>query len=131
MEFPKLLNAEGSPDLVAGRIYEYPAQLQRIIDGDTVVVKVDLGFEIDFSIVLRLEKINTPEVVGAERKEGLAAKEALDRMIDRSQPLWVRTVKDRQGKYGRYLACLYQPTISPISLNEQLVQHGHAELYDT
>lgn len=130
MEFPKLLSAsaEHVPEgEVVQRIYEYPAKLDRIIDGDTIVVIVNLGFDIEYKTVLRLQKINAPEVVGSEKAEGMAAEEALKKMLDKDVPLWIRTVRDKKGKFGRYLACLYQPTLWPTSLNEQMVAQGYAE----
>lgn len=60
-------------------LYHYKATVKRVIDGDTVVVDVDLGF----SVVLRdqpvrLAKVNTPEKKGKTKAAGVAAKEALE-----------------------------------------------------
>lgn len=69
-------------------MYEYRATLDRVVDGDTVYLVVDLGFHIQVRMSFRLLGIDTPEVRGEERPEGLVAKAALEAMLkDRSPGL--------------------------------------------
>lgn len=115
--------------------YVYPAEILRVIDGDTVEARLDCG-DLGFNLVLyttqilRLHGINAPEVRGSQREQGLAATAHLKQLIDLYQPLVVETIKDKQGKYGRYLAILRTANPSnlksPLSLNQQMVTDGHA-----
>ncbi len=85
----------------------------RVVDGDTLVLMIDLGFNILHKITVRLLDIDTPELRGAERPDGLLAKQFVENWIhDISStglewPLVVTTSKT--GKYGRWLADI-QPT---------------------
>ncbi|WP_417849417.1 thermonuclease family protein [Thalassoglobus sp.] len=110
-------------------MYEYRAKIVRLIDGDTVVADVQLGFHVSLRTTFRLFGIDAPETRGVERPDGLAATEYLKRFIskltDGSNELTIRTQKDRTGKYGRYLAELW---VGDINLNEALVAAGHAAI---
>ena len=55
--------------------YEYRARVRRVIDGDTLDMDIDLGFEVVLASRVRLLGINTPEVVGVNKAGGLAATE--------------------------------------------------------
>ena len=88
--------------------YVYRAVVVRVVDGDTVDADIDLGFSTYTRQRLRLAGINAPEVRGGERVEGEAAKQWLiDRLRNVDWVVTVETQKDRQGKYGRYLATLH------------------------
>ena len=108
-------------------MYEYRARIVRVIDGDTVEAEVDLGFHISFLRTLRLFGINTPEVRGASRPQGLAARDHLIQLIDThthgTSELIIQTQKDATGKYGRLLATLLADN---VNLNEALIASGHA-----
>lgn len=110
-------------------MYEYRAKIVRLIDGDTVVADVELGFHTSLRSTFRLSGINTPEIRGVERPRGLAATEYLQQAISEltngTNELTIRTHKDRTGKYGRYLAELW---IGDINLNKALVAAGHAAI---
>ncbi len=107
--------------------YIYRAELERVVDGDTVDMRVDCGFSISTGQRLRLYGINTPEVRGAEREAGLAAKEYVINRFSEAEEVVIRTIRDKKGKYGRYLAVIY---LDGVDLNEELVQVGHAERKD-
>jgi micrococcal nuclease len=104
--------------------YTYRATLSKVVDGDTVDLYVDCGFGIYTKQRLRLYGINTPEIRGSQRPQGLAAKEYVIKRFAETQEITVRTIKDRKGKYGRYLAIIY---LDGENLNEELVTEGHAE----
>lgn len=110
-------------------MFEYRATIVRVIDGDTVVADVELGFHISLRSTFRLSGINAPETRGVERPDGLAAseylKQAISELTDDTNELTIRTHKDRTGKYGRYLAELW---VDDINLNEALVAAGHAAI---
>lgn len=90
---------------------------QPVYDGDTVRVDIDLGCCVWLrDEAIRLYGINAPELRGSERSEGLISAAALRDWIDLAvntdgAELWIRTHKDRKGKYGRWLGeLLIQPT---------------------
>ena len=92
-----------------------------IVDGDTADIKIDFGFKLEQVIRIRLNRINTPEVRGKEREEGLRAKRYVN---DRIYGKRVRIETSKKGKYGRYLAEVY---INGRNLNDELVKKGFAE----
>ena len=112
-------------------MFEYRARIVRVIDGDTVVAEIDLGFHVSLRATLRLAGIDTPEVRGPTREAGHAATEYLELLLKKlagpERQLTVRTQKDRTGKYGRYLAVL---VAGDRNLNETLVQAGHARIWE-
>jgi micrococcal nuclease len=115
--------------------YVYRARVVRIIDGDTVDVDLDLGFGVWLKKQrLRLYGINTPEIRGEERPEGLKAKDFVEEAIGGfEQEVLVQSFKDGKGKYGRWLADVYyrgreQPGAPMVSLNRALVGHGLAKV---
>jgi micrococcal nuclease len=119
-------------------IYIYKAELIRVVDGDTVDLISDLGFDTLKRERFRLYGIDAPEL----RTE--AGKEAKAWLWDVLQPLeaiYVQTIqhktKAKQDKYGRFLAVLYDelPTLVPVarepihpsSINARMVAEGHAK----
>lgn len=86
-------------------LYTYWATPARVVDGDTVDLTVDCGFGIRLAGRFRLAGVNTPELGTGE---GRAARDAALGWFAAAQaPVWVQTTKDRQEKYGRYLAWVY------------------------
>ncbi|MBM9593824.1 thermonuclease family protein [Roseitranquillus sediminis] len=107
--------------------YTYRGVIRSIYDGDTIRVDLDLGFSTwirDQS--LRLYGIDTPEVRGPERPQGLVSKAWLEARIPPETHVIVETLKDKTGKYGRYLAIIWH---EGVNLNEALVAEGLAERY--
>jgi micrococcal nuclease len=90
------------------KLYWYRAQVTRVVDGDTIKVLADLGLETFQRLTLRFHGVNTPEIYGVpkdsdEYAAGMKAKLRVEELISGKQ-VWIRTYKDRTGKYGRYLA---------------------------
>ena len=108
-------------------MYEYKAKVVKVYDGDTITVDMDLGFKIRFTESLRLLRINTPEVRGEEREQGLISRDRLRELI-LDKVIIIKTYKDKKGKYGRYLADIYID-IDEVStcVNDWLVTEGLAE----
>lgn len=105
--------------------YVYAARIVRVYDGDTVFVDIDLGLQVWMhDQAIRLWGVNAPEVRGVERPQGLASRDWLRGRLD-GVDLWIRTYKDRQGKYGRWLAELFD---GDENINASLVAAGHATL---
>jgi micrococcal nuclease len=117
-------------------MYTYQARLVRVIDGDTIVVDVDLGLNIWMhNQHLRLAGINTPEIHGvkkdsAEYTAGMEAKAFVEAWVQQHGPaLVIRTSKDRTGKFGRWLCQVYNDATETFCLNQQLLDTDHAEPY--
>lgn len=106
-------------------MYQYKAKIISVYDGDTVTAMVDLGFLHFQEMKLRLYGIDTPELRGPERERGLEVRDILRDMI-LDQEVIINSYKDKQGKYGRYLANIF---INGIDVNEWLVDNGHAVPY--
>ena len=110
--------------------YCYDAKVVKVYDGDTITVEVDLGFKVKTTQKIRLYGINTFEIRGEERVKGLLAKQfVVDRIKDKIIKLY--TIKDKTGKYGRYLGLVYyvDESNNMINLNKELVQNNHGKLY--
>jgi micrococcal nuclease len=116
--------------------YEYDVlEVVKVVDADTVDMRVDLGFKIHKEDRFRLYGIDAWEVRGEERPKGLLATEFLKAELakgkEEGKVLIIQTYKDKQGKYGRYLATLLLvDDESKINLNKLLVEKGHAEYAD-
>ena len=106
------------------RLYWYRCYVDRVIDGDTVVLDIDMGLGcILIKQYVRLFGINSPEKTGKTKEEGLAAKTHLQELILDSVDLMCKTHKDKKGKYGRWLVELYD---DGSNLNQQMIKDGHA-----
>jgi len=112
-------------------MYEYTATIRRVVDGDTVDVTLDLGFDILYNNRIRLLGINTPESRTRdleEKKLGLAAKERVKELCPVGSTVLVKTTKDGRGKFGRILGEIFTATELP-SINDMLLEEGHAVEY--
>jgi len=114
-------------------MYEYKVvDIVSIYDGDTMKVILDLGFSITSKQTLRLYGINAPEMRGDNKANGIISRDWLRRKIynhiDNGGNISVKTIKDKNGKYGRLLAKVYLDNEN-ISLNEQMINEGLAIEY--
>ena len=110
-------------------MYEYAIkEVVKVVDGDTIDVVIDLGFDLTKKERIRLAGIDTPESRTRDLEEkamGLEAKEHLKHKIESSENLRVKTEKD--GKYGRMLGWLYD---GESNINKEMVTNGYAWEYD-
>ena len=112
-------------------------EVNRVVDGDTIDVTIDLGFDLYKKERVRVAGVDTPEkrTRDLEEKElGIEAtnwlKEKLDGAISGDDDLIIRTeLVGGMGKYGRLLGWLYIGD-SELSLNEQMIDEGYAWEYD-
>lgn len=100
----------------------------KVYDGDTITVDIDLGMGITRREVIRFYGINTPEIRGESREQGLISRDWLSEKLLNASQVYVKTYLDKSGKYGRLLGELYINS-EEVSLNEQLVQEGLAVYY--
>ena len=113
-------------------LYHYRALVKSVYDGDTCTVDIDLGLGTWIrGEKLRLYRINAPEVRGVDRPQGLISRDFLRSKIMGKQVI-LQTVKDKKGKYGRYLADIWlkDESGSWININDLLVRQGYAEYKD-
>lgn len=111
-------------------MYTYKATVNSIYDGDTIRVDIDLGFGIIFrDQSLRLLGIDTPEVRGEERLQGLLSRSFVEKRIPVGSVIKIVTQRDRKEKFGRYLATVYYGEESK-NLNEELLNSGMASKYE-
>lgn len=103
------------------------AQVQSVYDGDTCRVDIDLGLGMWIrNEKVRLVRINAPEVTGPEKVRDEASRDFLRELIDGKEVI-IETVKDRRGKYGRYLADIWIERGGVwMNVNDTLVAAGHA-----
>ena len=105
--------------------YEYKGHVTSVYDGDTITVEVDLGFFASLTMKVRLYGIDTPELRGVERTQGLKVRDWVREKI-LNKDIVFKSYKGKQGKYGRWLAEIYLPG-EVASLNQQLIDRGMAE----
>jgi micrococcal nuclease len=104
-------------------------KINRVIDGDTVDLDIDLGFSITISQRIRLKDIDAPETRTKnleEKERGLAAKVWLEEQLSREGEWIIETYK--KDKYGRILGTLYLVGDS-VTINEWMINEGIAESY--
>jgi len=111
-------------------MYEYHVRTVRnVVDGDTIDVDIDLGFDISFSSRVRLAGIDTPESRTTDKMEkslGLEAKEYLKKKLKDAKNVVIRTEKmDSSEKYGRILGWLYTDG-DTVSINNHMIEDGYA-----
>ena len=85
-------------------MYEYKAKIIEVYDGDTFTFEVDLGFSITVKEKIRLAGINTPEVRGKSKLEGIMVRDYV-RSIILGKEVIIQVFK--KGKFGRYIAYVF------------------------
>ncbi len=112
-------------------------KIKKVVDGDTIDVVIDLGFDLTKTERVRIAGVDTPEKRTRDLEEkalGLDAtnwlKEKLNETIKGDEELTIRTeLVGGTGKYGRLLGWLYVGD-SEVSLNKQMIEQGYAWEYD-
>ncbi len=111
-------------------MYEYfVEEVKNVVDGDTIDVVIDLGFDILFASRVRLAGIDTPESRTTDKAEkilGLEAKEYLKKQLKDVKSVVIRTEKmNSSEKYGRILGWVYVNGESE-SINNKMINNGYA-----
>ena len=112
-------------------------EIVKVLDGDTIDVEIDLGFDLYKKERVRIAGVDTPEKRPRDLEEkalGIDAtnwlKEKLESTLAGDDELTIRTeLHGGVGKYGRLLGWLYIGD-SDLSLNEQMITEGYAWPYD-
>jgi micrococcal nuclease len=111
-------------------MYTYRAAVIDVIDGDTIIVDIDLGFGVWLrKQSIRMAKINAPELKGATLEAGNKSKEFLKGLV-LNKWVTIRTEKDSKEKYGRWLATiLLEEDKNLIDINAKMIAEGYAKKY--
>ena len=116
-------------------MFEYFCKVTRVVDGDTIDVEVDLGFDIIHRARVRMMGIDTPESRTRNLEEkalGLASKARLKELLA-SRKVKLETSKEGKGKFGRILATVWasdkKGIAEYVNINEKLIEEGHARAY--
>ena len=112
-------------------------KINKVVDGDTIDVTLDLGFSLTKKERVRIAGVDTPEKRTRDKEEKILGIDATNWMKDRlsqaiksDEELTIRTeLKGGVGKYGRLLGWIYIGD-GTISLNEQMITQGYAWSYD-
>jgi micrococcal nuclease len=111
-------------------MYEYTCKVERVVDGDTIDVVLDLGFDILYKSRVRLYGIDTPESRTRNKDEKARGKMAtafLEDAINNGKQVVIQTkLKDSRGKFGRVLGDV---VVDGININQSMIDNYHAAAY--
>ena len=119
-------------------MYEYSCRIVKVVDGDTVDIDIDLGFDVWLKKQrIRLYGVDTPESRTRdleEKKYGLAAKKFVEKHLPLGSKQTLRTRLDDRGKFGRILGefvltTQWEGKDIPTTINEQLVRQRYGVKY--
>jgi len=114
-------------------LFHYQARIERIVDGDTYDVVIDIGFKLSKEIRIRLNDVNTAETYGVKKESekyqnGIAHKTFVEEWLHKAEadsehefPVLMRTHKHEKGKYGRYVADVVRRSDGAV-LSEDLLE---------
>lgn len=106
------------------KLFNYNGKVTNVVDGDTVDMTVDLGFNVSTNIRIRLAEINAPEMKSTdklEREMAELSKKFLSEKVLNKEVLLDSSGKD---KYGRWIGTIY---VNNIPVNQQMVTEGFAD----
>lgn len=114
----------------------YAAKVVKVVDGDTLDVLIDLGFNIHHKVRVRLYGLNAPESRTkdlAEKEMGLKAKSFTQDWTTKHQVVFLKTIAGKDDKYGRVLAQIYSDkdikSEKTACLNLDMISAGYAREY--
>jgi micrococcal nuclease len=108
--------------------FHYRATVTSVYDGDTCTVDLDLGLSITLhKQKIRLNRINAPELRGRSQR-GAVLPVISCVVSSKEKEVLLQTIKDRKGKYGRYLGEIWvKQGRRMVNVNDLLVTEGHAK----
>ena len=111
-------------------MYEYSCKVERVVDGDTIDVVLNLGFDILYKSRVRLYGIDTPESHTRnldEKARGKMAGAFLKDAIEKGEKVIIQTkLKDSRGKFGRVLGNVI---VDGININQTMIENFLAVAY--
>lgn len=122
----------GGAGMSTQSLFHYRAVVDRVVDGDTIDVVLDLGFDIQLKGRVRFHGVNAPESRtrdAVEKQAGLAAKRYVEDWVNGLEKrVIIQTSLDDRGKFGRILGRILND--DGECLNDEMVSLGHAKPYD-
>jgi micrococcal nuclease len=116
------------------KLYHYNATVSRVVDGDTIDVILNLGFDITLKGRIRFHGMNAPESRTRDPEEkmrGLESKIYVEKWVEgHDQKVIIQTSLDKRGKFGRILGRILCPDDKCDCLNDDMIKYGYAEPYD-
>ena len=112
-------------------MFEYEGKVKRVVDGDTIDAYIDLGFNVHVDKRIRFMGIDTPESRTrdlTEKRYGLGAKYRLIEILEANGNAFVLK-SHGTGKFGRVLGELFHHHEDDYSINQMLIDEGHAVAY--
>jgi micrococcal nuclease len=113
-------------------LFQYKAEVIRVVDGDTIDASVDLGFDTWKKVRIRFQGFNAPESRTRdleEKKRGLAAKDRVIEILKENDNKFLLK-SHGVGKYGRCLGEIFVETLGDDSLQKTLINEGHGVEYN-
>ena len=110
-------------------MYTYKAEVIRVIDGDTVVLNIDLGFKIHHITPCRLAGINAPELNSKDEKTRAAAVQSRDYLESLLLGMEVTIISKKLDKYGRPVVYFLAESNKYASVNDLMLISEHATIY--
>ena len=118
-------------EMIRDQRYFYKALITGVYDGDTITCTISLGWDIQLSgQKIRLSGIDTPEIRGKEKEEGIKVRDYVRELI-LNKEVYIKTTQGRRkGKYGRWLGVIYFDSDGEgVSVNQMLMDKGMAREY--
>lgn len=113
-------------------LFQYEAEVIRVVDGDTIDAKISLGFDVYVKKRIRFQGFNAPESRTRdleEKKRGLAAKDRVKEILEENDNKFILK-SHGVGKYGRCLGEIFVETLGDDSLQKTLINEGHGVEYN-
>lgn len=111
--------------MMEANLYYYRAKVVSVYDGDSVTLDIDMGMgDWKHGKKCRLFGIDTPEIRGEERPEGLKVRDFVRMLLPVGAEVTILTHKDKSGKYGRLLITIFSVD---QNINQLLLDEGLAE----
>lgn len=121
-------NIEQTKKVKVEDLYLYKGDLIRVVDGDTLITLLDLGFSTWHKTRLRLARINCPETRGVQKLQGLKAKNFVIEILNNLKEEKLLVKSQRLDSFGRAIAEVYiNQSGDWINLNDLIVAEGHAK----
>jgi len=118
---------------LSGEAYscKYRALIVSVYDGDTVTANFDLGLDVHIDKQkVRLYGINTPELRGEEKEQGIVSRDKLRELILNHWVI-IHVPNNKRGKYGRWLGIIYKDEAGTlVNINDYLLENGYAKVYE-
>ena len=100
---------------------EYQADVLRVVDGDTIVLRIHLGFDVTMDSHCRFYGVNAPEIHGVSYTNGMISRAFVSSMVS-NRTIRLLTLDDKRDKYGRILGIIVVDgkNVNQLLLNKKL-----------